>query len=92
MIGLATTRRRPIRCRLRVRSSQRPASLQANRWTWVLAALKRSGATVVSARPPAKSRCRADADGPAPRRHPLGEGVLIRRERHFHRLSGYLLG
>ena len=29
-------------------------------------------------------------DGSAPRRHPLGEGVLIRRARHIRLLSGYL--
>jgi hypothetical protein len=30
-------------------------------------------------------------DGPVPRRHPLkGEGEVIRRARHFRRLSGYL--
>jgi len=30
-------------------------------------------------------------DGPKPRNHPLGEGVHIRRARHFRLWSGYFL-
>ncbi|MGA2807400.1 MAG: hypothetical protein ABSE87_04650 [Terracidiphilus sp.] len=45
---------------------------------------------VVSVWLPVESRCHADKSGSAPRRHPLGEGVLIRRARRLRLWSGYL--